>query len=70
MPMADAMELFDYWKIYPPVHVLMRMQSGYKPEANAVRTLPSPSSRPAATKLALAAPRDRAIFEELRAMRG
>jgi hypothetical protein len=30
--MCDAMELFDYWHEFPPMHVLMRGYVGYKPE--------------------------------------
>jgi hypothetical protein len=31
MPMKDAMELFEYWAEFPPVHVLVRGYVGYQP---------------------------------------
>jgi hypothetical protein len=34
MPFCDVMELFDYWRDYPPMHWLMRAYVGYKPPVN------------------------------------
>lgn len=31
MPFIDAIELFDYWAEYPPLHLLVRNFLGYKP---------------------------------------
>ena len=30
MPYSDARELADYWIDFPPVHILVRAQLGYK----------------------------------------
>ena len=30
MPFRDAVELFEYWGEYPPVHMLVRRQVGYE----------------------------------------
>ena len=31
MPFCDVMELFDYWRDYPPLHWLVRGAVGYEP---------------------------------------
>ena len=30
LPFRRALQLFKYWRISPPVHILMRMRYGYK----------------------------------------
>ena len=30
MPFTDALELADYWRDYPPQHILIRAQLGFK----------------------------------------
>jgi hypothetical protein len=33
MPFCDVMELFEYWREYPPMHWLLRSYVGYEPPA-------------------------------------
>ena len=71
--MHDAMELFDYWREYPPVHVLMRGYVGYKPQSKEDQITPeqfqrmiNPKAR-GGRKLQDAPARDQKMFEKLKA---
>lgn len=66
MPMADAMELFDYWNVFPPVHILMRTQFRFEPR-EASKGL---ASMIPATKVLNAPKADREIFEMLKLSSG
>lgn len=73
MPFCDIMELFDYWREYPPMHWLMRGFVGYKPpvrlEDNDIREaqkMLNPTTR-TAKKLSRAPERVRKMAESLKA---
>lgn len=59
------MELFDYWRDYPPMHWLMAAYVGYKPPSKPTEQI----AKPTATKLSKARGVDRDIFEELKAFK-
>ena len=67
MPMHDAMELMGYWQDYPPVHVLMRSQFKFEPATKFDDRRKGVSEKIHARKVTNAPPRDREIFELLRA---
>jgi hypothetical protein len=74
MAMCDVSELFDYWREYPPQHILMRGYVGYEgpgrsvagPDARAELAALNPRTGGRARKLSQASEHVRKMAESLK----